>query len=425
MGPVDSAADKARAPDEWAANDGALQSIDRKPLDRRDSTSPDALRERIDQLPPGHPSSPYDADGSPRQPIPRLRDLETHDEEDLANDGWQPPDEAKVNDRRQASDPVANLDAALHTDRQSPKIESSSTAEPSPEIAWPSGSEAERSAGRIRPFTDAEWKEHVTDVRTRLDKAHGEGLATDRRYTIDPDRSRWTRDRRQLQGEIADTLYEEAAKVPNDHKAIIAGGLAGAGKTTVLGDHAGIDRSQYLTINPDVIKVELAKRGLVPRVEGLSPMEASDLVHEESSYVARQLALRAQSDGKNIIWDITMSSRASTERRIDELREADYTTVKGIFVDIPVKVSGARTDARHRQEQDAYEAGFGLGGRYVPPEVISAQSDPEWGSRNQKTFEELKHRFDYWSKYDNSVYGRDPILVEASSREQDPERTTL
>ena len=38
-------------------------------------------------------------------------------------------------------------------------------------------------------------------------------------------------------------------------------------------------------------------------------MEASELVHEESSYLANQLALRAQSDGKNLIWDITMSSK--------------------------------------------------------------------------------------------------------------------
>ena len=53
----------------------------------------------------------------------------------------------------------------------------------------------------------------------------------------------------------------------------------------------------------------MARRGMIPEVEGLSPMEASDLVHEESSYLARQLALRAQADGKNLIWDITMSDQ--------------------------------------------------------------------------------------------------------------------
>ena len=132
----------------------------------------------------------------------------------------------------------------------------------------------------------------------------------------------------------------KAADVPCERRAIIAGGLSGAGKSTVLDEYAEIDRSQYLTINPDKIKEEMADRGMIPAVDGLSPMEASDLVHEESSYVARQLALLAQADGKNIIWDITMSSQAKIERRIGELRAAGYTSIEGIFVDIPVETSG-------------------------------------------------------------------------------------
>ncbi len=72
-------------------------------------------------------------------------------------------------------------------------------------------------------------------------------------------------------------------------------------------------------------------------------MEASDLVHEESSYIAkRQLALRAQADGKNIIWDITMSSDKKTSERIDELRSAGYSSVEGIFVDIQVETAVTR-----------------------------------------------------------------------------------
>ena len=74
-----------------------------------------------------------------------------------------------------------------------------------------------------------------------------------------------------------------------------------------LQQHAGIDWSQYLMINPDDIKEEMARRGMIPEIDGLSPMEASELVHEESSYLASQLAIRAQADGKNLIWDITMS----------------------------------------------------------------------------------------------------------------------
>ena len=68
----------------------------------------------------------------------------------------------------------------------------------------------------------------------------------------------------------------------------MVGGLGGAGKTTILKGQANVDLSRYLMINPDDIKEEMAQRGLVPHIEGLSPMEASDLVHEESSAIAKQ-----------------------------------------------------------------------------------------------------------------------------------------
>jgi predicted ABC-type ATPase len=199
--------------------------------------------------------------------------------------------------------------------------------------------------------------------------------------------------------------------------AIMAGGLGGAGKTTLLDHDLSIDRSNYLTINPDSFKEELAKRGLVPEIPGLSPMEASTLAHEESSYLARQLALRAIADGKNVLWDITMSSLSSTSRRLDELRTNGYRQIHGIFVDIPVETSVTRMEERHRRGHDSFLAGQGLGGRYVPAEVIRSQADPEYGSINRRTFETLKHQFDSWTTYDNSAAGRPAVLIERSDRD--------
>jgi len=321
----------------------------------------DSLGRRLGSLPDGHPSSAFEEDGSRREPTVSLRDLE------------------------------------LDVD--------------------------ESPADHRRPLTDAEWSDHVRDVRVSLVDAKRAGLATFERYTTDPDHTRWTRDRRHLHAEIVGTLYEEASNVPNDHKAIVAGGLAGAGKTTVLEKHAAVDRSQYLTINPDDIKAEMAKRGMVPKVDGLSPMEASDLIHEESSYVARQLATRAKADGKNVIWDITMSDRAKTEKRIEELRTAGYGQINGIFVDIPIDVSVHRADARHREGEEDYRSAKGLGGRYVPPEIITAQADERWGCQNRRTFEEVKDQFDHWARFDNGVDDRDPIRVEASQLDADLEET--
>jgi predicted kinase len=298
-----------------------------------------------------------------------------------------------------------------------PSFPAEAEASPRPRDRGPDRNPDPAEAANWRPLTDTEHAEHVTKARELLDKARADGLATDRQHTIDPARQVWTDERDALHDSIIEDIYARAFDVPCEHRAILAGGLPGAGKTTVLEHHAGIDRSQYLTINPDHIKEEMARRDMIPAVDGLSPMEASDLVHEESSYVARQLALRAQADGKNVIWDITMSSRESTERRISELHSYRYVWIEGIFVDIPVDTSVTRADSRHREGQDRYRGGEGMGGRLIAPEMIRAQTDPEWGSRNRRTFEEVKNHFDRWYRFDNS--GPIPVLAEAGRREED------
>jgi predicted ABC-type ATPase len=274
------------------------------------------------------------------------------------------------------------------------------------------------------PLTDKEWSEHQIEVRDTLDKARAAGLTTDRLYTIDPDHKEWTTERNRLQGALVADLYERARDVPCDYQAVIAGGLGGAGKTTVLSGYADIDLSSYLTINPDDIKEEMARRGMIPEMDKLSPMEASDLAHEESSYIAKRLALRAMADGKNIIWDITMSSERSTEDRINNLRDATYTKIDGVFVDIPPDISITRTESRHREGHEQWRAGHGQGGRFVPPEVIRGQLDSQWGSQNRRTYEAMKEKFTSWSIYDNSVDGRSPVLIDSSEREKpDPRHT--
>jgi predicted kinase len=267
-------------------------------------------------------------------------------------------------------------------------------------------------AADARPLTDAEYAEHVDEVRMLLDEAREAGLATDAQHTIDQRREIWSDERETLHDAIVDELYSRSALVPCEGRAILAGGLPGSGKTTVLHEYAGVDLTQYLMINPDDIKEEMARRGLVPEIDGLSPMEASDLVHEESSYVAKRLANRAEADQRNVIWDITLSRSSSAIERVESLRSAGYGQVDAIFIDIPIEVSARRADGRHREGNDQYRAGIGLGGRFLPSDTILNCSDPDWGSQNRKNFEELKSRFDGWSRFDNSVDGRAPALVE-------------
>lgn len=218
----------------------------------------------------------------------------------------------------------------------------------------------------------------------------------------DPDTGRWDAGRARLHAEIVDDLWaRHGENVPRQGKALMAGGLGGAGKSTALRNR-GIPSGEYLTVNPDDVKEEMARRGMIPNLPGLSPMEASALVHEESSHIAGMLATRAYQQQTNLIWDITMSSPSSVSRRLDDLEQAGYTHVGAIFVDIPVDMSVERATGRYQRGVTDYaNNGKGLGGRYVPPKVIRANTDPEFSSKNRRTFEQYKERFDGWEVYDS------------------------
>ncbi len=188
--------------------------------------------------------------------------------------------------------------------------------------------------------------------------------------------------------------------------------------STVLKKYAGIDPSQYLTVNPDDVKEEMVKRGLIPEIPGaedLSPMERSALVHEESSRIAQMVAQRAYADQKNMIWDITMSSQPSIDSRVSAMREAGYGDINGVFVDIPTEVSVDRALSRYRRGIDQWLKGDGEGGRYVPPRIIRAQQTSGGSTVNRESFDNSRGQFDGWSVYDNSVTGRAPQLIDKSN----------
>jgi predicted kinase len=272
-------------------------------------------------------------------------------------------------------------------------------------------------ADSARPLTDAQYASRILEVDATLADWRQTYRGTEYQHTTDDMRRVWTKERAARHDEIIQHLYGQAAHVPCEGKAVLAAGLPGAGKTTVLSALAGIDHSYYLVINPDDIKEQLATRAMVPVVPGLSPMEATVLAHEESSYIAKQLALRAYADRKNVIWDITMSSTDSTQRRVLELRAAGYVDVEGIFIDIPVEVSLRRAEARHRKQHDAYRAGEGLGGRFIQPDLIRAHADPDGSSTNRSTFERVKQDLPRWRVFDNSVDGREAVLTAREDRD--------
>ena len=253
---------------------------------------------------------------------------------------------------------------------------------------------------------------HVEDV---VGSALKEGLGTEHQHAVvtgtlpngEP-RFEWSPDRQKLHKQIVDHFYNERfAHVPSDGKAVIAGGLGGAGKSTILRQLPDLNPKEFGTVNPDDIKEYMAEHGHAPVVGDLTPMEASALIHEESSHIAKLLADRAYQENKNLIWDITMSSRKSVQARLEDLYDNGYGDIRGIFVDIPPDISVRRALGRWWQGVQEWREGKNtIGGRYVPPRLIRKAVSKTTSSANREVFDAMHDGFTRWEVWDTKEAAR-------------------
>lgn len=221
----------------------------------------------------------------------------------------------------------------------------------------------------------------------------------------------WSPERDAIHREIVRDFYARAKDVPNEGRAILVGGNAGAGKSTVLQEQAKIDLGRFLKIDPDEVKEELAKRGLIPELPDgdFSPMERSTLVHRESVRIADMLADRAFRDRKNIIWDGTMADSSLVFSRINRMSDSGYRRIDAVFVDVSDQTSRARVADRYRRGLYDWVRGKGQGSRFVPTAIQNAMksSDTRYG------FNKLRKAgmFNNWVVYNNDVDGQPAKLV--------------
>ena len=179
----------------------------------------------------------------------------------------------------------------------------------------------------------------------------------------------YTMERHLAQQEIIEDVLKAHDKVPREGKAVLSGGMGGAGKTTVLTRYLGMDTSQYITINPDDIKEIMAERGMIPTLRGLTPMECSTLAHQEASYISSLIMKRAIAEKRNIILDGTMASMKSMRRRTGQLRDGGYH-MSAVFVDITPETSQKRATSRYQRGMSKYTTSReGQGGRILPASV--------------------------------------------------------
>ena len=112
----------------------------------------------------------------------------------------------------------------------------------------------------------------------------------------------------------------------------------------------------------------------IPAVTGLSPMEASSLAHAEAQFIGKRVAMLGLADGRNLLLEVSMASRAATDNWIAALHAAGYT-VKAIVAEISIAESIRRCDAAHRHGEEELRRGRGYGGRYIPADAIQALAD--------------------------------------------------
>lgn len=245
-----------------------------------------------------------------------------------------------------------------------------------------------------------------------------------------------------LVDEVFQTLTANESK-PKDRRAILLGGMPGAGKSTTLdrmADNKAFRGEEWIIVNPDHFKDRMLERGLFPKVAGLTPAETANFIHEASSEMNHMLEQLLMVDGYNIIFDITMGGDARTdgkswnEKLVDVLRSQSYDDdIDGILVGVDPLTSRTRVAKRHLAGLNAYRTGADedgntdssevkFGGRAVPESVIARSEFPEgdpdaetYKSQNERNFRALVGggTFSRWAMWDNT--GAEPVFIAGSA----------
>lgn len=218
---------------------------------------------------------------------------------------------------------------------------------------------------------------------------------------FDTIKGEYTEERQKLHREILDELHDKYKDVPSEGKVVFSAGLPGAGKTTVLNmlkdGSEGVNVDNFATVSSDDMKEIFAEKGMIPKVDGLSEMEASTLVHEESSYLADKFLSELGQQNKNIVYDFTCKNADSTTRRMNILKNAGYKEkdMQFIFVDIPLEVAEERANFRYSVGlNDGIQKEGHTGGRYLPKGVLyqNKSKTGKYSSVNAEALLEVYYR---------------------------------
>jgi len=233
--------------------------------------------------------------------------------------------------------------------------------------------------------------QRARDLEDVLGDAHESPLAT---HVVHNSRGEsgegWTAERRGLHARILNDVFDqiEAAKIPRGKRAVVLGGLPGAGKSSALKPGEAADglnvrafelgskidpdvEYTHIAINPDWFKERLSELYLagdtriLPDLEGLKPMELASHMHEESSHLGKVMRDVLLERDFNVAFDGTLGNEKSIRKTVRLLDEAGYPKPDGLFVDISPEES-----AQSAADRYARASGTEMGGRFVPRAAI-------------------------------------------------------
>ncbi|MFA5035683.1 MAG: zeta toxin family protein [Candidatus Izemoplasmatales bacterium] len=182
--------------------------------------------------------------------------------------------------------------------------------------------------------------------------ANPDGLDTMEQYRNSD--GTWTKERQVLHDKIKKKFFEDKTPVKDPVSYILGGGPASGKSTIVNSGFVKIPDNTVLASGDDI-------KGMLPEYEFGDPKDPNraPFVHEESSYLAKEIMAEASDNGYNVLMDGTGDGGIKSVLSKVEKLSRNGQPVKGIYVTVDVETAVARSISRAKKT-----------GRYIPESVL-------------------------------------------------------
>lgn len=209
----------------------------------------------------------------------------------------------------------------------------------------------------------------------------------------------WNDDRKKLHDSIIRKILapeKVAACIPNNGEKptfVMFGGRGGSGKSWFTDKERAAKEGREVMFNSDkflILDADEIKKAL-PEFKGWNAGE----VHEESSYLMKEIKKRAMANGLNIIIDGTMNFNPKKPDKVRnemlEARSKGYI-LEAHYMFTPIQKSCINAMNRFKTNNNDYS------GRLVPTDILLGMQD------NEKSFDSVKDIVDDWTFRDNQNF---------------------